>query len=241
MPELLQRMRCGTWAIPTAPSDATKEAHRPCPRAVPDVQHDPGRAVRQQWSVTFVERPPLAKACAETEIALSTEQANAFFLGCGMVEQGWALAQEGQADEGVTLIVRGMDVCRSSGAVLEFPHCWASLADAYRGAGRIDEALQAVAEGLKQLRDVGPLQRGRAVSAQGRAAHGGQRTRDRRRGALLPAGHRDRSTPEREVARAASRDELELASSNDRASARTRDACWRRFIPGSPKASTPQT
>ena len=96
---------------------------------------------------------PLAKASAETDIALSTEQANAFFLGCGMVEQGWAIAHEGQAGEGVALIVRGMDECRSSGAVLEFPHCWAALADAYRGAGRIDEGLQAVAEGLKQARE----------------------------------------------------------------------------------------
>jgi len=37
--------------------------------------------------------------------------------------------------------------------VLEFPHCWAALADSYRGAGRIDEGLQAVAEGLKQARE----------------------------------------------------------------------------------------
>jgi predicted ATPase len=93
---------------------------------------------------------PLAKACAETDIALSTEQANAFFLGCGMVEQGWAIAQEGQVDEGLALIVRGMDVCRTSGAVLELPHGWASLGDTYRDAGRIEEALQAVAEGLTQ-------------------------------------------------------------------------------------------
>jgi class 3 adenylate cyclase/tetratricopeptide (TPR) repeat protein len=95
----------------------------------------------------------LAKARAETDIGLSTEQANAFFLGCGMVEQGWVIAQEGQGDEGVALILRGMDVCRSSGSILEFPHCWASLADAYRAAGRVDEALGAVAEGLKQARE----------------------------------------------------------------------------------------
>jgi tetratricopeptide (TPR) repeat protein len=93
---------------------------------------------------------PLAKACAETVIALSREQANVFLLGCGMVEQGWAIGQEGQVDEGVVLILRGMDVCRSSGSVLEFPHPWASLAETYRQGGRIDEALQAVAEGLKQ-------------------------------------------------------------------------------------------
>ena len=92
----------------------------------------------------------LAKACAETVIALSREQANVFLLGCGMVEQGWAIGQEGQVDEGVVLILRGMDVCRSSGSVLEFPHPWASLAETYRHGGRIDEALQVVAEGLKQ-------------------------------------------------------------------------------------------
>jgi tetratricopeptide (TPR) repeat protein len=92
----------------------------------------------------------LAKACAESDITMSTEQANMFLLGHGLVEQGWAIGQEGQADEGVALIVRGMDVCRSSGSVLEFPHPWASLAETYREAGRIDEALQAVAEGLKQ-------------------------------------------------------------------------------------------
>jgi hypothetical protein len=63
-----------------------------------------------------------AKACAESDITMSTEQANAFLLGHGMVEQGWAIGQEGQADEGVALIVRGMDECRSSGSVLEFPH-----------------------------------------------------------------------------------------------------------------------
>jgi len=92
----------------------------------------------------------LAKACAESDIAMSTAQANAFLLGHGMVERGWAIGQGGQADEGLALIVRGMDVCRRSGSVLEFPHPWASLAETYHTAGRIDEALQAVDEGLKQ-------------------------------------------------------------------------------------------
>ena len=46
-----------------------------------------------------------------------------------------------------------MDTCRSAGSTLEFPHCWASLAEAHRAAGRVDEALGAVAEGLEQARD----------------------------------------------------------------------------------------
>jgi class 3 adenylate cyclase/tetratricopeptide (TPR) repeat protein len=94
-----------------------------------------------------------AKVCAETNVGLSTEQANVFLLGCGMVEEGWATVHEGHHDAGLTRILHGMDVCRGSGAVLEFPHCWAALADAYRVAGRIDEALQAVTDGLAQARE----------------------------------------------------------------------------------------
>jgi len=94
-----------------------------------------------------------AKVCAETNVSLSTEGANVFLLGCGMVEEGWATVHEGRHDAGLARIIQGMDMCRGSGAVLEFPHCWAALADACRVAGRIDEALQAVSEGLAQARE----------------------------------------------------------------------------------------
>jgi len=97
--------------------------------------------------------PALSRVSAETAIGLSTEQANAFFLGCALVEQGWANAQERQDGDAVALILRGMDMCRSAGSTLEFPHCWASLAEAYGAAGRVDDALQAVAQGLAQARD----------------------------------------------------------------------------------------
>jgi tetratricopeptide (TPR) repeat protein len=92
---------------------------------------------------------PRARVLAETAIALSTEQAAVNFLGNGLVEHGWAIAQEGRPDEGATIIIRGLDVCRSAGAVLEQPHGWASLAETYRGAGLIDRALEATAEGWR--------------------------------------------------------------------------------------------
>src|SRR5262249_1659067 len=121
---------------------------------------EPGRTFSPLLAVEFAAlvrhlrgEPALARARAETAIGLETEQATAFFLGCGMVERGWAMAREGEADEGIALIRRGMDVCRGAGSTLEFPHCWASLADACRVAGRVDEALWAVAEGLKQARE----------------------------------------------------------------------------------------
>jgi predicted ATPase len=93
---------------------------------------------------------PQARALAETAIALSTEQASVNFLGNALVEHGWAIAQEGRSAEGATGILRGIDMCRNAGAVLEQPHGWASLAEAHRGAGLIDQAMEAVAEGLKQ-------------------------------------------------------------------------------------------
>jgi predicted ATPase len=96
---------------------------------------------------------PEVRAVAATNIGLSTEQANVFMLGCSMVEEGWAMAHEGQHAPGLARISQGMDVCRGSDAILEFPHCWAAFADAYRVAGRIDEALQAVAHGLAQARE----------------------------------------------------------------------------------------
>jgi predicted ATPase len=96
---------------------------------------------------------PRARALAETAIALSTEQAAVNFLGNGLVEHGWAIAQEGRTDEGATVIIRGLDVCRTAGAVLEQPHGWASLAETYRGAGLIDQALEAVGKGLARARE----------------------------------------------------------------------------------------
>jgi tetratricopeptide (TPR) repeat protein len=57
----------------------------------------------------------------------------------------------------VARIIEGMEVCRGSGATLEFPHCWAALADACRAGGRIDEGLEAVSAGLAQARDTAAL------------------------------------------------------------------------------------
>ena len=101
----------------------------------------------------YRREPRLCLERTDQAIALATEQAAEFFLGHAMAVRGWALAYQGKPAEGIVEIRRAMDVCRSSGSILEFPHCWASLADAYRVAGRGDEALRAVAEGLKQARE----------------------------------------------------------------------------------------
>jgi class 3 adenylate cyclase/predicted ATPase len=93
---------------------------------------------------------PQCEECADADIAYSVEQANEFFLGHGTVIRGWALAQQGRFEEGVTEIRRGMAVCRGSGAELERPHWLACLAEACLASGQIQAGLDAVTEALAQ-------------------------------------------------------------------------------------------
>jgi class 3 adenylate cyclase/predicted ATPase len=171
-------------------------------------------AVEFSTLVRHLRREPvLAKASAEISVGLSTEQANAFFLGCGMVEQGWANMHERQSGEGIALILRGMDMCRSAGSTLEFPHCWASLAEAHGAAGRVDEALGAVAEGLEQARDT--------------SARFNEAELCRLKGELLLAGPR----PEHDDAAECFRQALEIARRQSAKSIELRAAMsWSRLL-----------
>ena len=93
-----------------------------------------------------------------------------FFLGCGMVEQGWATrARRTGAAKASRSSCAAWTCVGAPDAILEFPHCWASLADAYAAAPAAStKRSQAVAEGLDaSAGHVGPLQRSRAVPAQG--------------------------------------------------------------------------
>ena len=59
---------------------------------------------------------------------------------------------------GLARVIQGMDMCRGSGAVHEFPHYWAALADAYRVTGRIDGACRLSAMGWRRLEKPRPVQ-----------------------------------------------------------------------------------
>jgi predicted ATPase len=85
---------------------------------------------------------------AEAAITLSAEQGYPLWLGFGTVLQGWALAEQGQAEEGVVRIRQGLAAFRATGAEVQGSYFLALLAEAYGKAGQAEEGLATLAEAL---------------------------------------------------------------------------------------------
>jgi predicted ATPase len=86
---------------------------------------------------------------ADTLCALSSEQGFPLPLGTGMILQGWALAEQGQGDEGLKQIRQGLAVWKATGAERFFWPCLlAPLAEAYGRKKEPEEGLTVVAEAL---------------------------------------------------------------------------------------------
>src|SRR5262249_24835730 len=70
------------------------------------------------------------------------------FLGQITAHYGWALAEQGKVDEGITQIRQGLAACRATGARLFMSHFLALLAEAHTKAGQCEMGLRAVTEAL---------------------------------------------------------------------------------------------
>jgi class 3 adenylate cyclase/predicted ATPase len=86
---------------------------------------------------------------AEATIALSSEQGFPYFLAMGTILRGWALAEQGQAEEGIGQMRQGLDAIRATGAGLFEPSYLAMLAEAYGKVGQAEEGLNVLAEALE--------------------------------------------------------------------------------------------
>jgi len=87
----------------------------------------------------------LAQQYAEMAIAVATEQAFPHRVADGKILQGWAVAVQGQVEDGMRLLHAGLDVCRTMGAMLDYPYFLALIADACSRVGEIDQGLIALA------------------------------------------------------------------------------------------------
>jgi predicted ATPase len=85
---------------------------------------------------------------AEAAIALCTEQGFGSILAQAITYRGYALAQQGQVDEGIAVMRAGLDAQLATGAGLFRPWYFCYLAEAWGTAGRFEEALAAVAEAI---------------------------------------------------------------------------------------------
>jgi predicted ATPase len=77
------------------------------------------------------------------------------WLAGGMIYRGWALAEQGQLEEGIAQIHQGTAAWNATGEGLGRANFPALLAEAHGEEGQIDEGLAAVAEGLAAVDDTG--------------------------------------------------------------------------------------
>src|SRR5205823_1085994 len=84
----------------------------------------------------------------EAVIALSTNQGFPLVLATGTILRGWVLAGQGQGEEGIAQICRGITAWRTAGAEVTGPYFLALLAEAYGKMGQIEAGLTVLAEAL---------------------------------------------------------------------------------------------
>jgi predicted ATPase len=86
---------------------------------------------------------------ADSVIALSAEYGFTDQLAFTTNLRGWAIAEQGSADEGISQVLQGLAASRAREAELWRPHVLCTLADVYRKTGRLDDGLSALTEALK--------------------------------------------------------------------------------------------
>jgi predicted ATPase len=87
------------------------------------------------------------RASAEAATTLTTSGDLAPLLLWATVLRGWAMVQQGMADEGITLLRQGIEGWRMMGLVFR-PYFLRLLAESYGRNGQAEEALAAIAEAL---------------------------------------------------------------------------------------------
>jgi predicted ATPase len=96
----------------------------------------------------FRREAPAAQALAEATVALVTEQGMAQWLATGTFLRGWALAAQGQGEDGLAQMRQGLANYRATGTVLDLPWYLGVLAEACGSTNRIAEGLDTIVEAL---------------------------------------------------------------------------------------------
>ena len=89
-----------------------------------------------------------AQARAAAAISLTTAQGFSQFMAFGSILHGWTLAQQGQAQEGITQITQGLTAWRVTGSEILRPYFLALLAEAHGTLGEPEAGLTALTEAL---------------------------------------------------------------------------------------------
>jgi len=81
-------------------------------------------------------------------VQLATDHQLPNFLGLGLITRGWALAEQGQCDEGIAQLRQGIEMQRAIQQSLGVGYALSCLAEAHARSGAIREARAVLEEGL---------------------------------------------------------------------------------------------
>ena len=96
----------------------------------------------------FLQEVQAVQQQAEAVIALCNEHGLLAYLPVGMIQRGWALAEQGQEEEGIQQIQQGLAAHRAMGAELWQPYHLVLLAEEYGKAGQVEEGMTASGRGV---------------------------------------------------------------------------------------------
>jgi predicted ATPase len=114
-----------------------------------ELSHPYSLAFARVWAaiVSQLRRDILAvHEQAEATVVLSTEQGFTLWAAWGTSLRGWALAIQGQDEDGVAQVRQGIAVWRATGAALGVPYFCTLLAEVSTHLGHTEDGLQALAE-----------------------------------------------------------------------------------------------
>ncbi|PWU20443.1 MAG: hypothetical protein C5B48_12535 [Candidatus Rokuibacteriota bacterium] len=93
---------------------------------------------RGEWSSALQQ--------AQEAVGVATQHGLPFWIGLGTIGVGWALALQGQCDDGIAEMRHGLEVYQRTGARVGLSQKLMALTEAYGKVGRHEEALVALAE-----------------------------------------------------------------------------------------------
>jgi predicted ATPase len=99
----------------------------------------------------------LTQRHAEAAMAIAAENDFVNFGAQGLVVRGWAIAAQGQIEQGITEIRQGLRLAYpgEAGTGARRPYFLALLAEAYGWAGQTEQGLRALAEALDEIERMG--------------------------------------------------------------------------------------
>jgi tetratricopeptide (TPR) repeat protein len=80
---------------------------------------------------------------------LSEAEGFQLYIPVGMMYSGWALATEGELDEGLNQIEKGLAAYRATGSFIKYVEVMAMYSEALLKAGRTEDTVRALEEGMR--------------------------------------------------------------------------------------------